>query len=126
VGTVTAVAAKWEIDMFYGSQMSCVYMYMQMYIQWSLDYPRSLDDLNPNCVKIEFTDNRDSLLPTIYSMIDFLGDMDQLRIIQFRKYFKSHIIKTPLFIYTFVCVRSVLGCFNVILKKILPLLLSSC
>jgi hypothetical protein len=39
-----------------------------------------LGDIHPNRVKIESADNRDSLSSN-YPMLDYLGDMDQPRII---------------------------------------------
>jgi hypothetical protein len=54
--------------------LSCICVVIQI-VQWSLDYPQSLGDINPNLVKIESADNQDNLLPN-YSIIDFWGDMD--------------------------------------------------
>jgi hypothetical protein len=51
-------------------------------IQWSHDYPRTVGDINPNRVKIESADNRDSLLSN-YSIIDYLGAVE-IRVADYR------------------------------------------
>jgi hypothetical protein len=58
------------------------YMYLYIHVYCLVSIIRR-GDINPNRVKIESADNWDSLL-LIYSIIDFLGKMYQLRIIQFR------------------------------------------
>jgi hypothetical protein len=55
---------------------ACVhtFKYACVHVQWSLDYPQTLGDINTNSVKIESVDNSKQSVSHSYSAIDLFSD----------------------------------------------------